>query len=202
MKGKRIALTSVLLAIGLYATQSQAMLISGQDIIAAPAYVIDDAPGATNFHQQGFDEAQDVLLMMDLAVDGGLIGSGTVVDSHMIFLNTPVGAGGASDSGVQWLFDGIILGVMSDSGGTLEAASSSILGAPGTVYPSAFNNRGMEGGDSYTVVGNMITVNMIVSEPGDWIRVVTASASVPEPSALALLSLGLLGVAFRRKSGH
>ena len=108
-----------------------------------------------------------------------------------IFLNTPVGAGGATDYGVEWLFDGIILGVMSDSYGTLEAASSSFLGAPGTVYPGAFAARGMEGADSYLVSGSMITVSMAVSEPGDWIRVITASA-VPEPSTVLLFSTGLL----------
>jgi hypothetical protein len=201
MKGKRIALVTALLAFGLYTTQSYALLIGGPDIIAAPASVIDDAPGAENTHQQAFNERQDVLLMADLGVDGGVISSGTVVNSHMIFLNTPVGTGTTSDLGIEWLFDGDILGVMSNSSGSLEAASNSFLGAAGTVYPGAFAARGMEGGDSYIVLGNMITVNMIVSEPGDWIRVVTASAvDVPEPSTLALFGLGLLGFGFKRKS--
>jgi len=79
-----------------------------------------------------------------------------------------------TDANVEWIFDGPILGVMSDAGGTLEAASSGILGATGTTYPGAFSARGMEGGDSYSVAGNQITVTMTASEPGDWIRVVTA----------------------------
>lgn len=172
-----------------------AMLIGGQDIITAPALMLDDAPGATNNHQQAFDERQSVFLDFDLDVDDGTIASGSTVDSHMIFLNTPVGAGGATDFGVEWLFDGIILGVMSDGPGTLEADSSALLGALGTVYPGAFPARGMEGADDYSVNGNMITVDMIVSEPGDWIRVITqhTAAAVPAPPTVLLL-LGCIGL--------
>ena len=43
-----------------------ARLISGPDIISAPASVIDDAPGAENSNQQAFDEKQDVLLAVPL----------------------------------------------------------------------------------------------------------------------------------------
>jgi hypothetical protein len=152
-------------------TPVSAALVNGPDIIAAPDSVIDDPPGATNTHQQAFDERQGVLLVADLDVDGGTIPAGTYVNSHMIFLNTEVGS--ASDT-QTWTFDGVILGVMSDQWGTLEIASTPLLGAPGTDYPAvAFNARGMEGSDSYSVSGNQITVNMWVSEPGDWIRVIT-----------------------------
>jgi hypothetical protein len=151
-----------------------ASVVGGPDIIAAPASIIDDPPGATNDHQQAFDEAQGVLLAANLTVDGGIIPAGTVVDSHMIFLNTD-GNTFATDN-QTWTFDGFILGVMSDQSGTLEVASSALLGAPGTVYPAApFNARGMESNDSYLVAGNQITVVMSVTEPGDWIRVVTAA---------------------------
>jgi hypothetical protein len=154
-------------------------VIAGPDIIAAPASVIDDPPGATNDHQQAFDEAQGVLLPADLAVDGGIIPAGILVDSHMIFLNTE---GGTFATDTQtWTFDGPILGVMSNSNGSLEVASTPILGAAGTVYPAApFAARGMEGGDSYAVAGNQITVHMSVTEPGDWIRVVTVATTIGE----------------------
>jgi hypothetical protein len=33
----------------------------------------------------------------------------------------------------------------------------------------------MEGGDNYVVAGNQIEVHMSVTEPGDWIRVITAA---------------------------
>ena len=122
MKKNAVFLLGVLI-LCFSALPASAALIGGPDIIAAPAYVIDDAPGATNFNQQAFDENQNVTLLSDLAVDnnsvianGGIISAGTVVNSHMIFLNTPVGQGGANDT-ANWLFDGTILGVMSDRNG-------------------------------------------------------------------------------------
>ncbi len=179
--------------------QSLALLMSGPDIIAAPEFAIDDAPGAENDHQQAFNEKQGVKLFEALTVDGGgTIAEGTWVNSHMIFLNT-AGNAYTADEGKEWTFDGEILGVMSDRGGNLEAASNDLLGADGTTYPGNFGARGMEGNDSYSFLGNAITVDMYVTEPGDWIRVVTQSA-VPEPGTLFLLGAGLIGlVGFRRK---
>ena len=56
----------------------------------------------------------------------------------------------------------------------------------------------MEGADSYSGVGTTtLTVSMFVAQPGDWIRVVTHS--VPEPSTLLLLSMGLAGLVASRK---
>lgn len=94
-------------------------------IIGAPADVNDDS--SANTGMRGFDERQGVLLLADLSVDGGTIAADTTVDSHMIFLNTE-GYTLNTHTGVEWTFDGEILGVMSDSTGALEVASSPILG--------------------------------------------------------------------------
>lgn len=176
------------------------------EIIAAPTDLLDDT--VTNTGMQGFDEAQNVLLTAALSVDGGVIPAGTRVDSHMIFLNTSTGS--RTHFEVDWTFSGDILGVMSDSGGMLEAASTSFLGAPGTNYtvtgpgtgPAApFTARGLEGfGDGYSFSDNVLTISMQVSEPGDWVRVVTAP--IPVPAALPLMAgaLGGLGLLRARKA--
>lgn len=194
----------IILALALIAMagQANAALTGGPDIILAPASVEDDAPGAENTNQQAFNEQQGVLLAAAVDVDGGSIPAGTWVNSHMIFLNTA--SGSASDLDKVWTFDGPVLGVMSDRGGALEAASSSILGASGTTYPGAFGLRGLEGNgnDGYVVAGSQITVSMNVAEPGDWIRVVTAVREVEVdikptscPNPLNVKSKGVLPVA-------
>jgi len=182
-------------------------------IIAAPADVNDDA--ATNLAIQAFDEAQNTTLLTDIAFDTGFAQSGWRVDSHMIFLNS--GPGGAStliehgfgnSEAATFTFDGRILGVMSDYKGVLETNTSDALGAAGTLYPDdPFKARGLEGdplsgtsNDYYSFAGNTITVGMRVTEPGDWIRVVTVAA-VPLPASVMFLGAGLgaLGFASRRR---
>ncbi|MBI1392010.1 MAG: VPLPA-CTERM sorting domain-containing protein [Alphaproteobacteria bacterium] len=189
-------------AISLIATASNAAItsVSGPNSSAGAAAAKIAAPGQVlnstvfNTAQQGFDEQQGVLLGAALGVDGGSIAAGTRVDSHMIFLNKQDNASGTlSHTGVQWTFSGTILGVMSDAGGTLEAASNAIVGLVATTYPGAFSNRGLEGNDSYSVAGNILTANFLVTQPGDWIRVITAS-EVPVPAALPLMAAGLAGL--------
>lgn len=190
----------------LWACSSQAALIgvSGPDsvnnateaqIISAPLSVFDE--GRTNTGQEGFDERQGVVLENALAIDGGSLAAGAVVDSHMIFLNTPEGAA-ERHANVVWSFSGDILGVMSARNGG-NIANSDFLGSPSTTYPGAFGFRGLESNDSYAILGNTLTLSMRVTTPGDWIRVVTSAAAVPAPATLGLMALGLLGLGLRRR---
>lgn len=217
--GWRMSVALASLTVGVWAGSAQAAIVGvgqlGGDsnlgvaaaIIPAPPAVLDDT--VTNRGMQGFNEAQGVVTSVAHATDPGFasIAANMKVDSHMIFLNS---AGGTllTHSGVVWRFDGMIIGVMSDTGGTLEAASSSELGAPGTNYTvtgpgtgaaAPFSARGLEGNngtgvgtDGYTLLDPFtLKVAMRVSEPGDWIRVVTA-APVPVPAA-AWMGMSLLG---------
>lgn len=188
----------------LFSVQSHAALISGPDIIAAVS-VQEDSP--TNSAQQGFNEMQGVVLSRDITVDGGIISQGTRVDSHLIFLNTQGGT--RADDRQQWGFDGDILGVMSNSNGSLMKASNDLLAAFGDYFTTGsslpFNAAGLESnnilnGDGYTFLGSVLDLRMVVTEPGDWIRVVTVS-QVPVPAALWLFAPALMGlIGMRRKS--
>lgn len=180
------------------------MSVSGPNSSAgtAPVLLSDAPPEVLNGNviatgQTGFDERQGVLLGSNLRIDGGWIAAGTVVDSHMIFLNAP-DRNRIIHNDVMWNFSGDILGVMSDRRGRREAASNSILGAIGTSYEAPFRARGMERNDSYSISGNVLTVNMRVTQPGDWIRVVTVS--VPDAgSTFLFLGVGLLSLAAMRR---
>lgn len=184
--------------------QAQAAIVSGPDIIAAVS-VQEDSP--TNTAQQGFDELQGVVLSRTINVDGGTIAKGTKVDSHLIFLNTQGGT--RADDRKRWVFSGDIIGVMSNESGSLMNDSNDLLAAFNDYFTTGsslpFNAAGLEQnniatGDGYTVLGAVLDLRMVVTEPGDWIRVVTVS-EVPVPAALWLFSPALMGfLGLRRKS--
>ncbi len=209
---------------------AQAAIISftgnGQILSSAPKSVVNSSKAGGYFNNKlmtGFNEQQNVLLNKDLKVDNLAIGqtgkktakmtslnssiaAGTKINSHMIFLNQKDGQTGLLQAQATWKFDGKILGVMSDVDGLLIGASDQQLGATGTNYGASFKNRGMETNDIYSFLGNNeLKVNMNITQPGDWIRVITAaptqSASTPEPTMMAgLLAAGALGARLRKRA--
>ncbi|BCG63257.1 MAG: hypothetical protein methR_P0953 [Methyloprofundus sp.] len=172
----------------------------GQQLMSAVT-VQEDSP--TNTIQQGFNEKQNVLLTTNLNYTGGTIASGTRVDSHLIFLNTEEGTK-KIDTTAVWKFSGDILGIMSNGNGSDFMNSNTLFGDPNNftigTNTGTFNGFGLEGNDEMSFTGNTLELRMLVTEPGDWIRVVTASA-VPLPAAVWLMGSGLVGlIGYSRKN--
>lgn len=156
---------------------------------------LNPAPGFTvgNNNQQSpnlfaFNEVQN----LTLAAAIGAIPAGTKVNSHYVFFDPQPNR--SVIGGVT--FDGAILAVYSSTAQLL--ATDALFGRPGVTYlnPAA---RGLEAGDTFGVVGNVLSVRWTASTPGDYVRVITLAA-VPEPQAWAMLLLGFFatGSALRR----
>ncbi|RYH07223.1 hypothetical protein [Tropicimonas sp. IMCC6043] len=171
---------------------------AGQIFDATGLTAVTNATPGSNTNILGFDEAQGVLVATDLFVDGGFNLNGLLVDSHMIFLNRESGTS-LLELSASFSFSGDILGVMTSIDGSLLQASDGILGLAGVTYDN-FSNRGFESGDTVNFAGSSLDTFMRVTQPGDWMRVVTVSA-VPVPAGAVLLptALALLGAASRRR---
>ena len=197
MKKFLILLSALLLSVS---AQAALVGVAGDGEIIAAVSVQEDSP--TNTLQQGFNEKQGVLLGSAVNVDGGgTVAAGTRVDSHLIFLNSRGNT--RIDTEARWGFDGNIVGVMSDAGGLLMTATDSLFAAFNDYFTTGssapFTAQGLEGSDGYSVSGNTLELSMLVTEPGDWIRVLTVS-QVPVPAALFLFAPALLGfLGLRRK---
>ncbi|MDJ0772794.1 MAG: PEP-CTERM sorting domain-containing protein [Mastigocoleus sp. MO_167.B18] len=191
----KLTIAAVGIMLGMAASPAQAAILGvseGGTIIDAPESTLPNA--TVSDKMQGFNEKQNIFLEDDLAVKGSFIQAGTLVNSHMIFLDSEQSSFLRKEN-IKWTFDGEILGIMSDSGGNLENASQSLLGLEDTTY-NKFGARGLEGGDSYSIKGEELILTMQVTSPGDWIRVVTRATpeSVPEPtSMLGLFAIGAFG---------
>ncbi len=215
MNHKIMALAAIVALVGFVQADASIISVSGPAssagalpaIIAAPSDVLNST--VANLGQQGFDEQQGVTLANNYSAGWGGLTAGQLVDSHMIFLNKPDSMSGSiSHEDVTWTFSGDILAVMYNGNGSHEVTSTPELGAIGTNYPAApFPARGLEGADNFSVAGNILDMDldMYVSQPGDWIRVVTEASPgppVPEPASIAVWSvLGAiaLGIGWRRR---
>jgi hypothetical protein len=134
----------------------------------------------------GFDEAQNVLLLAPLAVDGGTLPAGTRVASHYVFFDP------ASEQHMIGTvdFDADILAIITSTDLLL---ASDFLAHTGVHYLNP-NMRGLEPRDSVTINGpHQILWDTFANTPGDYVRVLTAlpSVAVPGPSALSLFVIGL-----------
>lgn len=138
--------------------------------------------GSDNFESLnlfGFNELQDVVLASNLVVDIGSspIPAGTAISSHYVFFDP---ASNAPVAGIV-VFDTNVLAVIVT---TTNLAASDFLAAPGVNYaaPAA---RGLEAGDSVSIFPivppKQVMVQLMAGSPGDYIRVITASAKMPDP---------------------
>ena len=164
-----------------------------------------------NQHLYGFDEAQNITITSNIAVDiladglgggisAGIIPLGSMVSSHYIFFdpdNNRTQEGTIS-------FDADIIGVITS---VANLTASDFLSAPGVDYlnPSL---RGLETGDIVTITGlQKIMVDWFAGSPGDYIRVLTGyspAAEIPEADipilplwGFILLGLSLIGIRLR-----
>lgn len=157
---------------------------------------LDPGPGFTvgrNNQQSNnlfaFDELQGVTLTSAI---GGLA-AGTVVNSHYVFFDPR-----PSRRAIGYVdFDSEILSVL-DTRSAMRSTDA-LLGDANVTYRNP-RLRGLENVDNFSVAGNRLDLSFRASSPGDYVRVLTASA-VPEPEswAMMILGFGLVGGAMRRR---
>lgn len=204
---KRNAVYGALLA-SVFALPASAATITALDlnglVIAAPASVTNAAPVNTPIIH-GFNEQSNVLLAADLTMQNygnpnTIALTGTSVDSHMFFMNQPSGAPNPNvTTTASFSFSTAVLGIITSTSALNN--SDMLLGAVGTTYQSGFSNRGLEGADAVSFAGNSVDLTFSLTQPGDWVRVITAAdvAPVPLPAGAPLMLAGIGAFAVMRR---
>jgi hypothetical protein len=165
--------------------------------------LINPSPGFTvgNNNQQSnnlfaFDEKANAPLLINVTAEfGGALTAGTRYNSHYVFFDP--GPSRRAIGSVR--FDDNIVAVFTSR--TTDLATDPSFGKPGVNYLSP-TNRGLESGDTISVIGNQLNIDWTASNPGDYVRVLTLARAVPEPAswALMLTGFGIVGAAARRRA--
>jgi hypothetical protein len=142
-----------------------------------------------------FDEQQNVLLGSALNIDvvAGSIAAGVRVASHYLAFDPPPPRTRAVEATVT--FNRKILGLIITKA-NLDA-SNAVVGLSSIFYDTD-RLIGLELGDTVSFSNDMTTLNWRASDPGDHIRVITASVPLPAGGLLLIGGLGAL-VLMRRK---
>lgn len=193
------------------ASLAEGSVISGTGattIVSPPASVLLGA-SESNTNTMAFDEVQNFLLPVSVAVDitavglvsaagdltPGVIPAGTRVSSHLL-RSDPIGSGVSVYEGSA-TFDGLIVGIIVNR--QLLNLSDAALGNPLTTYGD-YEARGLEigGGDTVRLVVGRTTVTyrFSTSTATDDIRVITI---VPATSSAGVLGLAGLAALKRRR---
>ena len=218
MKKLAIITTAICFNFIMASNSALATAISITNTAGAAAYVIG-TPESVPFTLVGngyndntlyvWDEVQNFTLTSDLYVDrvadanenyvGGSAGNyflkaGTIVSSHYVQWDPS----GTQNVEATLNFDSDIFAFITKDS---KLSDSDFLGLAGINYGD-FALRGLESGDITNFNGGSVDIHWTASNPGDWTRLITAespSATVPEPTMLSLLFLGLTGIVYRRR---
>jgi hypothetical protein len=197
-------------------TKADIISTVGLTVVEAPPLVTADFivnSGGLLPHQLIFSERQSFTLANSLVMDTGTIPAGTVIDSYFFAVNSNI----ETFVNTSVTFSTPILGITYRDGADPYGPNpsplnpnfigSNFLGAVGTIYSFAgctfcgFEVTPSADMDTAAFVGNTALFHNDYSNPGDFARIITASAPAPVPGPIAgaglpglmLASLGWLG---------